>query len=84
MKYRQILCVLITLLCTLTNGYGFLEGHAIFKIVNAEYGGGTGQDIEEQLQLAKERVASAESAAYPETNLTLNQFSKHLSNMTLS
>jgi len=62
MKYWQIWGVLITILFTLTNGYGFLEGHPFFKIVNAQYGGGTGQDIEEQLQLAKEKVASAKSA----------------------
>ena len=63
MKYWQIWGILITLLCTLTNGYGFLEGHAtIFKIVNAQYGGGTGQNIEEQLQLVKEKVESAKSA----------------------
>ena len=62
MKYWQIWGILITLLCTLTNGYGFLEGHAtIFKIVNAQYSG-TGENIEEQLQLAKEKVESAKSA----------------------
>jgi hypothetical protein len=50
-------------ICTLTNGYGFLEGHAtVFKIVNAQDGILTSQNIEEQLQLAKEKVESAKSA----------------------
>jgi hypothetical protein len=83
MKYWQVCGVLITLLCTLTNGYGFLED-LFFKIVNAQYGSGTGQNIEEQLQLAKEKVASATSAGNTDSNLMLNQFSKHLSNITLS
>ena len=41
---------------------GTLIALPVFKIVNAQYGGGTGQNIEEQLQLAKEKVASAKSA----------------------
>ncbi len=38
-------------------------GLPVFKLVNAQYGGGTtGGNIEEQLKLAKEKVANARSA----------------------
>src|SRR4029079_5308340 len=40
---------------------GTLIALPVFKIVNAQYGGGTGQNIEEQLQLAKEKVANAKA-----------------------
>ena len=46
-------------LVAVTMVMGTLIALPVFKIVNAQYGGG---NIEEQLQLAKEKVASAKSA----------------------
>lgn len=49
-------------LVAVTMVMGTLIALPVFKIVNAQYGSGTGGNIEEQLQLAKEKVASAKSA----------------------
>jgi hypothetical protein len=35
-------------------------GLPFFKLADAQYGGGTGQNIEEQLQLAREKVSNAQ------------------------
>lgn len=48
-------------LVAVTMVMGTLIALPVFKLVNAQYGA-TGGDIEEQLQLAKEKVASAKSA----------------------
>jgi hypothetical protein len=48
-------------LVAVTMVMGTLIALPVFKLVNAQYGS-TGGDIEEQLQLAKEKVASAKSA----------------------